>query len=66
MPLSRKFKKPRDSRIKCLNRKESFNVNHQPATFGGYKHCGRRDMMILTCHVISQDYVIKGPYGFYC
>ena len=30
-----------------------------PAEFSGHKHCGSRDMMVLACHVISQDHVIK-------
>ena len=28
------------------------------AKFGGHKHCGSRDTMILGCHVILQDLVI--------
>ena len=26
----------------------------------GQKHCGSGDIMILGCHMISQDHVIKG------
>ena len=35
-------------------------VNHTPAKFDGCKHRGRGDIMILVCHVISQDHVTKG------
>ena len=27
--------------------------------FGGHKHCGSRDIIILVCHVISQNHVIE-------
>ena len=31
-----------------------------PAKFGGHRQCGSGDIMVLVCHVISQDHVIKG------
>ena len=33
-------------------------VNHHPVKCGGHRNCGSGDLMILVCHVISQDYVI--------
>ena len=30
-------------------------ASHQLAKFGDHRHCGSRYMMILVCHVISQD-----------
>ena len=35
-------------------------VTYQPAKFGDYMHCGSEDIVILVCHVILQDHVIKG------
>ena len=39
-------------------------VSHQPAKFGGHRHCGSGDIMVLVCHVISQHHVIKRSYDF--
>ena len=39
-------------------------VSRLPATVGGNSHCGSGDIMILLCHVISEDYVIEGSCGF--
>ena len=35
------------------------NVNHHPTKFCGFRHCGHGDIMILVCHVILEDHVIK-------
>ena len=35
----------------------------QLAKFGGHRYCTCRDMFLL-CHVIKQEYVIKGSYDF--
>ena len=32
---------------------------HQLAKFGGHRHCGSGDIMVLVCQVISQDHMIK-------
>ena len=40
-------------------------ASQQLATFGGQRHCDSGDIMILVCHVISQDHVIKGSYDFF-
>ena len=38
--------------------------SHQLEHFGSHRHCGSGDIMILSCHVISQDHVIEGSYNF--
>ena len=38
-------------------------ASSQLAMFGGYRHCSSEDV-ILVCHVISQDHVIKGSCDF--
>ena len=38
--------------------------SHHPAKFGGQRHCGSRYKMVLVCHVILQDHVIKGLCDF--
>ena len=48
-----------DQRFKWLYGQEPIKVSCQPAKFDGNRHCGDGDVMILVCHVISQDYVIK-------
>ena len=35
-------------------------VIHYPAKFGGDKHRGSGDIMVLICHVISQDLLTEG------
>ena len=30
----------------------------------GHRHCGSGDMMVLVCHVILQDHVVKGYCDF--
>ena len=42
---------------------ESIKVNYHPAMFGGHKHCGSEDM-ILVCHMILQDHEIKGSSDY--
>ena len=39
-------------------------VSFQSASFGGYRHCSSEDIMILVCHVILQNRVIKGSCEF--
>ena len=34
-------------------------TNHQLAKFVGHRHCGSGNIMILGCHVILQDRVMK-------
>ena len=35
------------------------NVSHHPTKFCGFVHCGNGGIMILVCHVILEDQVIK-------
>ena len=35
-----------------------------PSKFRGHKHSCSRDIMVLACYLISQDYVIKKSYDF--
>ena len=39
-------------------------MSYHPAKFGGHRHCDSWDIMVLTCHVMSQDHVIKGLCDF--
>ena len=34
---------------------------HHPPTFSGHRYYGRGDIIILVCHVIFQDHLIKVP-----
>ena len=33
--------------------------DHHSAMFGGHRHCGSGEIMVLVFHVILQEYVIK-------
>ena len=41
-----------------------MKVSYHPANFGGHRQCGSRDIMVLVCHVISQDHLINGSSDF--
>ena len=45
-------------------RQEFIKLGYHPVKFGGYRHSDNGDIMVLVCHVISQDHVIKGLYDF--
>ena len=49
-----------------LHRPESLKVSHQPAKFGGDRHFGSEDIMVLVSLVILEDHVIKGSCEFMC
>ena len=34
------------------------------ATFGGHKHTGSGDIIVLVCHVTLQDHVINALFGY--
>ena len=34
--------------------------SHHPAKFCGHRFCGRGDIIVLVCNMISQDHVNKG------
>ena len=40
-------------------------IYHHYAKFGGHRYCSSRDIMILVCHVIKQDHIIKGSGDYY-
>ena len=35
-----------------------------PAKFGGHRHCGIGDIMVLVFHVILEDHIIKASFDF--
>ena len=37
-----------------------LKVSYHPAKFGGHIHCGSKDVMVLVCHVISEDHEDHG------
>ena len=39
-------------------------ASHQLAKFGDHRHCDSGDIMILVCHMILQDHVIKWSFEF--
>ena len=39
-------------------------VNYHPAKFGGHRHYGNGDIVVLVCHITSQDHVIKASCDF--
>ena len=43
-----------------LGRVNSLVGGHHSAKFGGHRHCGIGDILVLVCHVISHDQVIIG------
>ena len=45
--LSYNFARPRDYRVMWLNALEPLTVSHCPVKFGGHRHCGSRDIMLL-------------------
>ena len=45
-------------------RQEPIKVSCHLAKFGGYRHCGSGDKMMLVCHVTLQDQVITGSRDF--
>ena len=40
-----------------------LTLSHQAVKFGGFKDCSSGDMLLI-CHVILQDHVIKGSCNF--
>ena len=39
-------------------------MSYHPAKFGDHSHSGGGIKMIIVCHVILQEYVIKGSCDF--
>ena len=49
-----------------LHGQESLKVSQQPTKFGGDRHFGSEDIMVLVSLVILEDHVIKGSCDFVC
>ena len=45
--LSRDLARPRDSRTMRLFRWEHFKLKNQLARFGGHRHCGNADIVVV-------------------
>ena len=43
-----------------LYRKEPLKESYHPTKFGGHRHHGSGDILVLVCHVILLDHVING------
>ena len=43
---------------------KTMKRSYRPTMFGGHSHCSSEDIMILVCHVILLDHVIKGSCDF--
>ena len=41
-----------------------MKISYRPTRFCGHRHCGSDNIMVLACHVILQDHVIKGSCDF--
>ena len=41
-----------------------IKVKYYLATFISHRHCGSEDIVILVCHVILQNHVLKEPCDF--
>ena len=39
-------------------------VSHNPAKFGGHRHCDSRDINVLVSHVILKNHMIKVSCDF--
>ena len=62
--MSRDLARSHDETVMWLYGKKPITVSYDPEMFGGHRHCGNGATMILVCHGISQDHVIKVPYDF--
>ena len=62
--LLRVHTRSRDQKVMRLYRQEPFKVSYHSAKFSGRRHCGSGVTVVLICHVISQDHVMKGSCDF--
>ena len=62
--LSRDLTKPPNRRIMQLHGQEPIKVSDGLAKCGSHMHFGSDDKIILVCHVILQDQVIKESCNF--
>ena len=56
--------KPQNQRVMWLYGEKPIQENYNFVKFGGHRHCASEDIMILVCHMILQDHVIKGSCDF--
>ena len=42
----------------------ALQISHHSNKFRGYRHCASDDVLVLACHVILQDRMIKGSCDF--
>ena len=42
-----------------MSKSEPVKLTDHPTVFGGHRHCGIEDIMVLVCHVISHNHAIK-------
>ena len=61
--LSRDLARPCDQSVLRLHDYELLEHRHH-LKFSGHGYCGSGDIMILVCHVIFQDHVIKTSCNF--
>ena len=57
--LPRDLAKACDQRVIWLYYCELLNVSHHPTKFGGHRDSASGDLIVLVCHVILLDHVIK-------
>ena len=50
---------PCDQSAKWLYGLEPLKKSQHPTKFGGHRDCGSGEIMVLVCHMISQDHMIK-------
>ena len=43
---------------------ELLKVSHPPTNFFDHKYCGGGDIMVLVCHMIFQDQIMKQSFDF--
>ena len=54
------LRRPDDQGFLCLlYTQQPINLRYHIAKFGGHKHWGCEDIMILVCHMNLEDHVIK-------
>ena len=53
-----------DQRVVWCYGLEPLKESYYPSKFRSHIHCGRRDIIVLVCHVISQDHARKQPFDF--
>ena len=57
--LSRDLASPSGQRVIWRHGLEPLKLSHHPIKFGGHNQWVSREMVVLVCHVILKDHVIK-------